>query len=210
MKNMEFSKDNTGIKIILLGETGVGKTNLIAVATGQKFNPNSKANNVSVFSEGKYEAKDGSTYIYNLWDTAGQELYRSLNKIYIKESKIVLIVYAIDNKNSFDQIGYWIDYVKSLLKDGEYVLALVGNKIDLFESLDVIPDEEGQKAAKKYGIKLKLTSALTQAKTFKEFVHELIDDYIKLIGPQGISELEKKTIKINKTIAKKKTKKKCC
>ena len=210
MTKMEFSEDDTGINIILLGESGVGKTNLFGAATGKKFNPDSKANNVSVFSEGKYEAKDGSTYIYNLYDTPGQELYRALNKIYIQNSKIVLIVYSIDDKNSFDQIDYWINCVKDNLKDGEYVLALVGNKIDLFESPDAIPDEEGQKAAKKYGIKLKFTSALTQAIDFKEIVHELIDDYIKLIRPHGIKELEKKTIKIDKTNAKKNTKKKDC
>ena len=204
--DIEQTKE-TGIKIILLGEAGVGKTNLIAVSTGQKFIPDTKSSLFSSFREGSYESKNGKTYLFNLWDTAGQELYRSLNKIYIKNSKIVLVVYAIDNVHSFKEIDYWINYVKSLLNDGEYILALVGNKSDKYES-QTVPDEDAQKAAQKYGIKFKITSALTEASSFKLFIYELIEDYMKLIGPNGEKDLKEKALIItNKNKGKKS---KCC
>ena len=211
MTKIDFDQNDTGIKIILLGEAGVGKTNLIGVSTGLKFTEDTKSSQIASFREGCYEAKNGKAYIFNLWDTAGQELYRSLNKIYIKDSKIVLVVYAIDNLYSFEQVDYWINYVKSILIDNEYILALVGNKSDRYEDDKAIPDEKAKSLAQKYNIKYKITSALTEAASFKLFLYELIDDYIKLIGPNREKDLDTKTIKISKKIQKKdKTEKKGC
>ena len=208
---MNYEQDNPSIKIIFLGESGVGKTSLTMISTGQKFDPNTKSTVCAYFNEGKYESKNGKTYLFNLWDTAGQELYRAINKIYINDSKIVLIVYAINNNQSFQEIDYWINYVKSILKDGEYILALVGNKCDLYEYENTVPDEEAEKVAKKYNIKLKITSALTESKSFNLFLYELIDDYIKLIGPNAEKKyLDNKSMKINKRNHEKRDKKRYC
>ena len=208
---MSFALNDPSIKIIFLGEAGVGKTNLIRVSTELKFEPDTQATQVTSFREGNYESKNGKTYLFNLWDTAGQELYRAINKIYINDSKIVLIVYAINNTQSFQEIDYWINYVKSILKDGEYILALVGNKCDLYEDINTVSDEEAEKVAKKYNIKLKITSALTESKSFKLFLYELIDDYIKLIGPNAEEKyLDNKSIKITKRNHKKRYKKRRC
>ena len=70
---------NDGIKIILLGESGVGKTNLINIAIGNPFNANEKSTAASSFSEKKIKVK-GKEYKLNIWDTIGQELYRQLTK----------------------------------------------------------------------------------------------------------------------------------
>ena len=109
---MDFGPENPRIKIILLGDSGEGKTNLISVSTGEKFNKDSQTTKASSFREQRYVTENGNIYLLDLWDTAGQEFYRSLNKIFIKNSKIVLVVYAIDNPKSFKEIDYWINYVK--------------------------------------------------------------------------------------------------
>ena len=176
-----------GIKVILLGESGVGKTNLINVSMGKEFDPNINSSLSTSFCDSQLEY-DNKNYIYSLWDTAGQERFRSLNGIFIKGAKIVLIVFAIDNKNSFEQIDFWVNYAKDTLENEKYILALIGNKYDLFEE-QTITDEEISQKVKELNIQYKMTSAYTDADGFKEFLHGLIKEYINLVGPDNSEEL---------------------
>jgi len=123
---------NPEIKIILLGESGVGKTNLIYAFLNYGFQENPGCTLASFSFEAEYNYKNKS-YTYTIWDTAGQEQYRSINKIFIRDSKIILIVYSIDNRKSFNEVDFWIKYVKENLKDDKYIIALVANKNDLYE-----------------------------------------------------------------------------
>ena len=171
----------SNIKIILLGEAGVGKTNLINVAIGQGFNPNINSTLNTTFIEQQLEYNN-KTYVYTIWDTAGQEMYRSLNKIFMKGAKIVIIVYSIETRKSFEELNYWIDNVKETLGDDNYVMAIVANKADLFES-QVVDDKEGKDLANKYKIKFCLTSAKDEPDGFKKFLTDLIKEYIGLVEP---------------------------
>ena len=171
----------SNIKIILLGEAGVGKTNLINVAIGQGFNPNINSTLNTTFIEQQLEYNN-KTYAYTIWDTAGQEMYRSLNKIFMKGAKIVIIVYSIETRKSFEELNYWIDNVKETLGDDNYVMAIVANKADLFES-QVVDDKEGKDLANKYKIKFCLTSAKDEPDGFKKFLTDLIKEYIGLVEP---------------------------
>ena len=178
MSGIDLSK---GIKIILLGESGVGKTNLIRVATGEEFEQNSMSSSSGSYKEGYYISSSKKKYIYHLWDTAGQEAYRSLNKIFIKNAKVVIFVYAIDNEPSFKELSYWIDLAKAELGD-DFVMGIVANKIDLYEEQQV-KEEVAVEFAKKQNIKFRATSALTEPMGFKCFLEELLIDYIKKIDP---------------------------
>ena len=180
---MDLSK---GIKIILLGESGVGKTNLIRVTTGEEFEQNSMSSSSGSYKEGYYISSKKKKYIYHLWDTAGQEAYRSLNKIFIKNAKVVIFVYAIDNEPSFNELNYWIELAKAELGD-EFVMGIVANKIDLFEEQQV-KEEVAKEFAKKQNIKFRATSALSEPMGFKSFLVELLIDYIKNIDPNCIEE----------------------
>ena len=191
------------IKIILLGESGVGKTNLINVSLDREFEENSASTNYCSYLEGILDYNN-KKYSYALWDTAGQEIYRSLNRIFIKESKIILFVYSINNKDSFDEMEYWINSAEEILAEGKYIRALVGNKSDLFEE-QIVSDDDAQKLADKYKMKMKITSALTDKAGFKLFLKELIIDYIESIA----TEEENINIKlVNQNDEQ--SKKKCC
>ena len=185
-----------GIKVILLGESGVGKTNLIRVAMGKNFDPNENSTLTSSFFEEQI-AINNKNYLYCLWDTAGQEAYRSLNKIFIKGAKIVIIVFAINFQYSFEQVDFWINYTKDILGDDNYILALVGNKADLYESQQ-ISDEEIKKKVDELKIKYKLTSASEDSLGFKEFLNDLLKDYIDKFGASEIKEEKDEAFKIEK------------
>ena len=216
-------EDDKIIKIILLGESGVGKTNLIQVALDQPFQKEKISTLISSYYESEIIIQN-KKYVYTLWDTAGQEVYRSLNKSFIKDSKIVILVFAINNRKSFEEIDYWINSVKESLEENKYIMALVANKSDLFDEQE-IPDEEIMKKGKELNIKTKITSAAEDSVGFKMFLEELLKDLVK----SGIPLEKKKTFNLewenvektedeknnnkldnNKNVSNTRNKKKCC
>ena len=203
------------IKVVLIGESGVGKTNLIRVAIGESFESHTESTLSSSFFESEIIYKN-KKYNYSLWDTAGQEVYRSLNKIFIMDSKIVIVVFAINNKKSYEQVDFWINYAKEILTEGNYIMALVGNKSDLYEAQQ-ISDEEMIKKAEDNKIKFKLTSAREDPVGFTEFLEALLKDFINNIGfkksenEKNITLEDKKDEEMNENDGKdEKKKKKCC
>ena len=174
--NKKMSEEKI-IKVIFLGCSGVGKTNLIQVAMDNPFQEKSESTFISSFYENEIIIQD-KKYKYTLWDTAGQEEYRSLNKSFIINSKIIFIVFAVNDRKSFEEVDFWIKYVNDILEKGKYIMALVANKSDLIDEQE-IPDEEIMKKGEDLAIKVKITSALEDAIGFKIFLKELLKDFVK-------------------------------
>ena len=143
-------------------------------------------------------------YILNLWDTIGQEKFRSLTKIFIKDSKIVLLVYDITRLNSFKELDFWYKMIRDILGD-DIIVGVCGNKQDLF-AREQVKEEEGRKYAEERNISFKLTSAKNPL-SFNKFLDELVKQYTEKFG--GVKNKEDKE-KINLTGDKKNDKKKCC
>ena len=209
---MSEENNDRAIKVILLGESGVGKTNLIRRTMGLNFDKNSDSNFSSSYSENDIIVQD-IKYAYQIWDTAGQEKFRALNKLFIKDSKLIIIVFSIDNKISFDQIDFWLNFVKEILGNQGYILGLVGNKSDLYEDQEV-DDETINEKVQQLGIKYKLTSAAKADSGFPSFLDELLTDYINKYNPRGIPQDKSFSITKSKHVKKKKgffqTIKDCC
>ena len=202
--------EENDIKIILLGETGVGKTNLIAVFLGAKFNENTLSTMACYSYSGKYQHKKKS-YNYAIWDTAGQEKYRSLNKIFVRDAQIIILVYSIIDRSSFKELDYWLQYAKENKGDDDYILGLVANKSDLYDE-ETVTEEEGIKFASDNKIKFAITSALKNSINFTSFVNELIGDYIDkfiLNESKNKDNFRSTSISINNQ-NRKNRKKKCC
>ena len=166
------------IKTILVGEMGTGKTNMINAITGLKFDSNKFTTNTASFLEKVIKVKD-KEYNLIIWDTAGQEKYRSITKIFIKEAKIVIFVYSITDKRSFKEINYWYETVKNLLGD-KPILGLAGNKRDLFLEAEVT-EEEGKNKAEEIGAIFELTSARTRM-GINDLFQNLLKEYINKYG----------------------------
>ena len=197
---MEDDNDPEAIKIILIGDSGTGKTNLITVAAGYEFNSNSLTTRACSYIQKKYKINNAE-YKVNVWDTIGQEKYRALTKIFVKESKIVIFVYDITNRNSFDSLPFWKKIVDELLTDTP-ILGVVGNKMDLYVD-EQIKSDEVEKYANEIGAKLLLTSAKTDSTSFSNFLQELLNDYLIKGSKERI-----KSFSLNKKPTKKK--KNCC
>lgn len=148
-------------KVVLIGESGVGKTSIIKQFTFHSFDPDCNASISSQFSTKKIMIKDiKKTIQFDLWDTAGQEKYRSLAKIFYKDADVIIFVYEIRNKKSFESLkDYWYKEVTSNCKSNAFFV-IIGNKNDLYDSSEV--DEiEAMNWADSIGAIFQTTSAKT-------------------------------------------------
>jgi small GTP-binding protein len=205
---MEEKPNDDFIKIILLGESGVGKTNLINVSQGKDFDANSASSFSSSYLYGQLNHLE-KEYKYVLWDTVGQETYRSLNQLFMKNSKVIIFVYAMDNAKSYNELDYWIKTANESNNE-DCIMAIVGNKCDLIDK-QVVSDNEAETYAEEKGMKIKFTSAKKDPLGFKNFLEELIKDYINEYILHNIDANKKnKDNKIVLNNNSNKKKKKCC
>ena len=199
------------LKIILLGESGVGKSSIILRYYKNVFNPNLPSTFGSTFIIKSIE-RENITYKLNIWDTTGQEKYHSVTKLFINGADIAILVYAINDVDSFKKLDYWHKEIKDNC-DKNAILGIVGNKYDLFSTADpIIPDEEGENYTKEKNALFKLVSAKDDKVGIDSLFEELLDEYIAK-GSKKLSdnkEEKEKSIKIEQKKEKKNTKKGSC
>ena len=147
------------VKAVLIGESGVGKTSIIAQFTSGTFDPDVVTSLSAQFKSKTIEFHNLQKAIkFDIWDTAGQEKYRALAKIFYKDAKVICLVYDITDAKTFEEIkSYWYEMVKSHA-DPEVILAVVANKSDLYDNA-AVKNEEGEEFAKSIGAIFQATSA---------------------------------------------------
>ena len=113
-EDKDKNKENGQIcKLILIGESGVGKTCMIVRFITDEFNDTISTTGASYASKYIYFDECNKTIQYQIWDTAGQEKYRGLTKIFYKDAQIVILVYDVTRRNTFDEIkNYWYNQIK--------------------------------------------------------------------------------------------------
>jgi len=208
---MNYQEDvEEDIKVILIGDSGVGKTNLINVSLGRTFNEKENSSLSASYSQ-KVITINNEKYVLSLWDTIGQEKLRTLSKLFFKNSKIVIYVYDITNLESFNGLESWNKDVKEMLGDDDKIIkAILGNKQDLYLN-EKVAEDIARNYAKTLKAKFKLTSAKTNPKGFNSFLEELLKDYIdKNLKNKNEDKKDDKNMKLKKNMDKKEKKKKCC
>ena len=170
-------KEKKEVKVILLGESGVGKTCIIERYMSNKFNSNLPSTLCSAYSIKKI-IRDNTLYVINICDTTGQEKYHSVTNLFVKGSNIVILVYSIDSVTSFNNLEYWYSMVVDNLKDTEYILAIIGNKTDLFEE-EVVSEEEGKRFAESKNAKFQLVSAKEDPDGINKLFDNLFEEIIQ-------------------------------
>ena len=202
-------------KIVLIGDSGVGKTNILSRYINNEFSLATQST-VGVEFGSKIIKKNGKVIKLQIWDTAGQERYKSITSAYYKGSKGAFVVYDITRKTTYDNIDKWIGELKTNGSE-DVLIMLVGNKSDLEEKREVIT-EEVEKKAQEQKLAFCETSALN-GKNVEYAFENLINEILKKVEKEKINEakqlseskaitLETADRKLNEKNNKKK--KKCC
>ena len=163
------------INVVFLGDPCPGKTQLISVCCGSKFEKKSPAT-TGFYSIKKYIDINKITYTLLLWDNCGREKFRSMNKILLKNSNFFILVYDITEKDTYNGICYWYDEILATGKDA--IIGVVGTKSDLYK-YQTVDTKIAKKFADTIGAKFIEVSAKENIEPFNIMLKELTKDYIK-------------------------------
>ena len=182
-------------KVLLIGDSGVGKSCILLRFCDGSFNPNQQST-IGVDFKVKTIACGGKTCKMTLWDTAGQERFRTLTSSYYRGAQGIVIVYDVTNKDSFDFLPQWLKEVDVYSPNGgkDVVKILVGNKIDLEDR--VVSRKEGEAWARSKGMMYLECSAATSAgitQVFDELCAKVLQNDRLLVGTRPRSSGQKKT-----------------
>ena len=164
-------EDEKNCKVVLLGESGVGKTSIISRFINDTFEEGLVTTTGASYAGKDMVFKDYKNQVvkFEIWDTAGQEKYRSLTQIFYKDAAIAILVYDITNEESFEEIQkYWYEQIKESAPKN-IVIGLAANKSDLIDN-EKVPEEKARNFAKEIGAIFKLTSACTSVGVEELFV----------------------------------------
>ena len=203
-------KEDYKLKVVVVGDSGVGKTNLIKRFVSNTFSQNSKATVGVEFLSKSYQIND-KVFKIEMWDTAGQERYKSITAAYYKGAKGALIVYDTTQKTSFENIDKWMVEIKDKASK-DMKLMIVGNKTDLKDERQVTIEEASEKA-KELEAPIMETSAL-DGSNVKDAFYDLLKEMYKeiskkLVAIETQNETEKNGVQLE-TGAEEEKKKGCC
>ena len=200
-------------KVVLLGESGVGKTCIISRYVNNTYDEKSETTNGASYASKVIDLEQYKQSLrFDIWDTAGQAKYRSLTKFFYKDAAIAILVHDITRRDSFEEVRkYWYEQLKTC-GEKNIVIGLAGNKCDMFDK-EAVTEEEARSFANEIGAQFQLTSA---------FKNLGIEDLFRMVGCKYLdpnfqdkindeTKEEKKNITLeNNTSQKKKKDKKWC
>lgn len=215
---IESDSNQLSLKLIFLGNQSVGKSSILSRFVQDKFEENYNAT-IGLDYHSKQLIIDKQNIRLVLYDTAGQEKFKSLLKLYIRDSNIVIVVYDITNRESFTNLDYWLEEVKDLKKE-KLIIAIVGNKVDK-DSERVVKREEGEKYASDNNYLFHEISAKS-SDGIKDFFYSKLQEKINQVfflkeeenneinNNYLIKELTKRNNILEDNENKSKKRKKCC
>ena len=207
------------LKYIIIGDASVGKSNILLKYAHNQFKAEYQLKIGVEFGAKNIKIKD-KIYRIQIWDTAGQENFRSITRAYYKNSVCALVVYDITNRQSFENVKAWIEDCKSQ-SPSTILMALVGNKIDL-DSSRAVSTEEGEDFANMNGMPFFETSAKSGenidsifTNTATEICHKIEEGCYDVTNDScgikvGINESRKTVSGMMTNVIQKDEGKKCC
>ncbi|XP_022136956.1 ras-related protein RABA2a [Momordica charantia] len=200
-------------KVVLIGDSGVGKSNLLSRFTRNEFCLESKSTIGVEFATRTLQV-EGRTVKAQIWDTAGQERYRAITSAYYRGALGALLVYDTTKAMTFDNVSRWLKELRDHA-DSNIVIMLIGNKTDL-KHLRAVATEDAQSYAEKEGLSFLETSALEATNVEKAF-QTILSEIYRIISKKSLNSNEPaaaSSIKEGKTIvvgeSEANTKKSCC
>ena len=208
--NSNMNPENPKYKLIFLGDQSVGKSCILNRFLNDTFIEDYQAT-IGLDFQSKNVQIDNQDIHLLLYDTAGQEKFRSLIPMYTRDANIILLVYDISNRDSFINLSQWLKDLTNVNLD-EVILCIVGNKNDLVEKR-AVNTEEGQKFAEEHDFIFQEISAKT-GDGFSDLFYKQLFERIRIkfrpSGQQPASEINDIKFNIDQEENKSTTKKKCC
>lgn len=193
--------DENAIKIVLLGDSGVGKTSIVSMFVSGAM-PEVAAPTVgAAFVTRPYEI-NGKNYNLFIWDTAGQELYRGLAPMYYRNTSIALIVFDVSKEITFKSVEYWINELRENSEEN-VIITIVGNKNDLERKIELASVEQFATTHKALYCETSATAATGIDRVFQVSISE----FEKTQNNMPLETTKPVTINIEE---KSKPKGKCC
>jgi Ras-related protein Rab-8A len=205
MYDEEEAEDDYNLyKILVLGDTSVGKSCLLLRFCDNSFQEAHLTTIGLDFRLKTINLKDDRKVKIQIWDTAGEDRFRSITRNYYKGAKGILLIFDVTDKETFTHVRDWIERIHEESPEG-ITICLVGNKIDMNESR-VISNEEGKKIADEFKIPYFETSAKSNIGVEEVFTY-LVKEVDTIYMNEHKEEVGRKTVLNQKT---KNKKKKCC
>lgn len=170
-------------KVVLIGDSGVGKSNLLSRFTRNEFCLESKSTIGVEFATRTLQV-EGRTIKAQIWDTAGQERYRAITSAYYRGALGALLVYDTTKPTTFDNVSRWLKELRDHA-DANIVIMLIGNKTDL-KHLKAVATEDAQSFAEKEGLSFIETSALEATNVEKSF-QTILSEIYRYISKKSLS-----------------------
>ena len=198
-------------KVVLLGDSGVGKTCIISRYISGAFDQNSPTTNGASYASKIVEIANKSVSL-DIWDTAGQEKYKSLTKFFYKDAKVAILVYDITQKESFTNMKqYWYEQLKEF-GSKDIIIGVAGNKCDMYEKEEVT-ENEGKEFAEQIGAFFEMTSAKNNTginDLFMNAAQRFFDPDYKQNSEDGKDNIESEgKVKLDSN-AQKNQRRRCC
>ena len=204
---IETSDPDYLLKVVLTGDSGVGKTNLLSQFVKNTFNPESKTT-IGVEFATKVVKVRGKTVKAQIWDTAGQEAYHSITASYFRSCQGVFLVFDITDEKSFKDLDYWINMIKehsnttSSNADSTPLIVVIANKIDCPKEKHQVDIETISNSCRERDLDYFITSALTG-----ENVKNAADFMVKKLTERRRVKANEETINLTENTS---TNKGCC
>jgi len=194
-------------KVVVIGDSGVGKSNLLSRFTRNEFNLESKST-IGVEFATRSVTIEGKTIKAQIWDTAGQERYRAITSAYYRGAVGALVVYDITKEATFENVQKWLAELRENAT-ADITMMLIGNKTDL-ASARVTSTEQGKELATAEGISFMEASAMNANNVEASFLQLLSEIYRKKARKEQEQAAAQATVQLNSSNDSEKKKANCC
>ncbi len=151
------------IKICLLGDVNVGKTSIASRFCKNSFNENYINTIGGAYQQQNIVLNNGAKIKLHIWDTSGQDRFRSMTNLYYRDAQVAILTYDVTNEQSLDSLNYWLNELNDKVDQENMLLCLAGNKCDVDSSEKKVSVSQGKKFAEEHNMIFYETSAKTGA-----------------------------------------------
>ena len=180
------------IKLLMIGDSGVGKTCLLLRYSNDSFSP-TFITTIGIDFKIKTVQLDGKTVKLQIWDTAGQERFRTITTSYFRGAQGILLVYDVTDRNSFENIKNWVGQINVHAENSINISkVLIGNKSDVDESERQVTREQGEQLAKEFNIEHFFEASAKQDKNVKDAFEAVAKSVMTRLTQDGFAQPARK------------------